>query len=201
MTEIELISLARSGDLLAFNELVDTYERLVFNVCFRVTLNKQDAEDATQEAFIIAFQKLDQFKGDSFKSWLLRIATNKSIDLIRKRRNQHEIDLEPENQYGEENRNTDWMVDPQADLDQIMDRAELSEVLRRCIEKLVMDQRVVIVLVDVFEMGYEEVSKVIKKPLGTIKSRLIRAREKVKGCVSLARELFNGSVRYKGEEL
>jgi len=200
MTEIELLALAKQGDLFAFNELVDTYERLVYNVCFRVTMNKQDAEDASQEAFITAFQKLDQFSGESFKSWLLRIASNKSIDLIRKNRKHPEVDLTPENSDGEENRNADWMIDPEADIDRIMDRADLSDVLRRCIEKLGVEQRVVIVLIDVFEMGYEEASKVVKKPLGTIKSRLIRAREKVKSCVNIARELFSHPDRQIGEE-
>ncbi|HWS23407.1 MAG TPA: RNA polymerase sigma factor [Anaerolineales bacterium] len=199
MNEKELIHLAQSGDLFAFNELVSTYERLVYNVCFRVLSNRQDAEDLTQETFITAFQKIGQYRGDSFKSWLLRIATNRSIDLIRSRQHSVEVPLEPESVDGEENRNMDWMIDPKADIEQIMDQSNLSSVLRRCIEKLGMDQRVVIVLIDVFEMGYVEVTEVVKKPLGTIKSRLVRARNQVRDCVDRSLEHFMTTDRHKGE--
>lgn len=199
MEEKELVRLAQTGDLFAFNELVTTYERLVFNVCFRILSNRQDAEDLAQDTFIAAFQKIGQVRGDSFKSWLLRIATNRSIDIIRKRKHNLEIPLEPETAEGEENRNMDWMIDPQADLELIMDRADVSDVLRWCIEKLGLDQRVVIVLIDVFEMGYVEVGEVVNKPLGTIKSRLIRARNQVKDCLDRSLEQLRISDRHIGE--
>jgi len=199
MNEKELIHLAQTGDLFAFNELVTSYERLVYNMCFRILSNRQDAEDLTQETFITAFQKISQYRGDSFKSWLLRIATNRSIDLIRNRQHSVEVPLEPETVDGEENKNMDWMIDPQADIEQIMGLSNLSDVLRRCIEKLGMDQRVVIVLIDVFEMGYVEATEVIKKPLGTIKSRLVRARNQVRDCMDRSLEHFRIADRHKGE--
>lgn len=199
MQEHELIQLARKGDLFAFNELVSAYERLVYNVCYRVVLNRQDAEDITQETFITGFEKIGQYKGGSFKSWLLRIATNKSIDLTRKGIRKREIELEPMNREDEENSNADWMIDPDADIDLILERSELSNILRWCIERLESGQRAVLVLVDVFEMGYQEVSDTLKKPLGTVKSRLVRARSQVKHCVERGLEQFSDEDRHKRE--
>lgn len=201
MTEQELIQLAQNGDLFAFNELVSLYEGLVYNVSYRVVLNRQDAEDITQETFITGFEKIGQYNGGSFKSWLLRIATNKSIDLTRKGIRKHEVELEPLNRDDEENTNVEWMIDPDADIDLILERSELSNILRWCIERLEAGQRVVLVLVDVFEMGYQDVSDTIKKPLGTVKSRLVRARGQVKQCVERGMEHFAKDDRHKREAL
>ena len=200
MDELKCIELAKNGNLFAFNELVLNYQTTVYNLSMRILADNQAAEDATQETFIAAFRNLHQFKGGSFKSWLLRSASNHCIDAIRKNKRRAEIALEPITQEGDEVDDPRWMRDDSADPAAEFEKNEMTSLIQQCINDLVIDQRIILVLVDVFGLDYKEVQEVILKPLGTVKSRLARAREAIKHCLLGFAELYPELDRHSVEK-
>jgi len=157
------------------------------------------AEDATQEAFISAFRKLHTYRGGSFKSWLLRIVTNACYDELRRRKSKPVAPLEPQNQDGEEFESPVWMIDPGESPEESLQRRELAGAIQRCLDNLSTDFRIVVVLVDVQGLDYAEVAKVLETPLGTVKSRLARARRKMQNCLRQLRELLPSAFRLREE--
>ncbi len=201
MDEITLILEAKKGDLFAYNELVLAYQKPVFNLALRMLGDGYLAEDVTQEVFITAFANLGQFKGGSIKNWLLRSCANRCIDEIRKQKRRPQVPLQPATKEDEPNEEPNWLRDESADPATSFEQKEISELIERCIRELREDARLVILLVDVFEMDYEEARQVISAPLGTLKSRLIRARESVRKCLITITELYPGFERYKSEHV
>ncbi len=102
MEEAELVTLAQSGDLNSFNQLVLTYQEIAFNVAYRILTDDAAADDATQNAFLQAYRKLDSYRGGSFRAWLLRIVTNSCYDELRRRKRRPTTPLEPLDDTGEE---------------------------------------------------------------------------------------------------
>lgn len=199
MEESILIKKARDGDLDAFNRLVLAYQDMLYNQAYRVIGEPDAAEDATQEAFISAFRKLQTYRGGSFKSWLLRIVTNACYDELRRRKRKPVAPLEPQNDDGEEIESAAWMVDPGESPEERLQRRELDGAIQRCLDKLSADFRMVVVLVDVQGLDYAEVAKVLDTPLGTIKSRLARARHRMQDCLREFRELLPSAFRLREE--
>jgi len=195
MDEIALINDARQGDLDAFNRLVLAYQDLVYNQAFRVLNDPQAADDATQEAFISAFKNLRSFRGGSFRAWLLRIVTNACYDELRRRKRKPTTSLEPLDDSGDEIESPHWIADPGELPEDNVVRVELGNAIQNCLEKLPVDFRVVVVLVDVQGMDYLEAADVIGKPLGTVKSRLARARSRMRDCLQGFWELLPISMR------
>ena len=195
MDEIALINDARQGDLDAFNRLVLAYQDRVYSQAYRVLNDPQAADDATQEAFISAYKNLRSFRGGSFRAWLLRIVTNACYDELRRRKRKPTTSLEPLNDSGEEIESPHWIADPGELPEDNVVRAELGMAIQNCLEKLPVDFRVVVVLVDVQGMDYLEAADVIGKPLGTVKSRLARARSRMRDCLQGFRELLPMSMR------
>lgn len=197
MDEDKLIHAARHGDIEAFNRLVVTYQDSAYTVAYRIMGEPDAAADATQEAFIAAYYKLDQFQGERFKSWLLRIVTNACYDELRRRKRRPASSLD-----GLEN------VAPQPDLDlnpapespeQHAQRRELYQAIQDCLNALPDDQRVIAVLVDVEEYAYQEIVSITGLPLGTVKSRLSRARARLRDCLRGVRELLPSEYRLMDE--
>jgi RNA polymerase sigma factor (sigma-70 family) len=199
MDEAALIQSAREGSLDSFNCLVLTYQDMVYNQAYRMIGEPDPAADAAQDAFISAYKNLRSYRGGSFKAWLLRIVTNLCYDELRRRQRRPTTPLEPVDEEGEEVESPSWMVDPGEQPEDTLDREELASAIQRCLDNLPDDFRSVVVLVDLQGMDYTEASGVIGKPLGTIKSRLARARLRLRECLQGFGELLPLEFRQEGE--
>jgi len=199
MEEQALIADALKGDLEAFNRLVLAYQDLAFNVAYRMLADEDLAEDAVQNAFISAYKNLRTYRGGSFKSWVLRMVTNGCYDELRRQKRRPTISLEPVSaEDGEEMESAQWLRSNDPQPDEVFDQAELEHALQHCLENLPVEFRAVVVLVDVQGMDYEEVSQSVHSPLGTVKSRLARARLKLRDCLQQFQELLPPQFRLDG---
>ena len=190
--EAVLVSSAQRGDLAAFNGLVLRYQRQVYNLCFRALGNADDASDATQEAFLSAFRGIGSFRGsaEGFRSWLLRIAVNACHDQLRRRKRRPSQSLEAlAEERGEERAGAQLALDPAAGPER---RALTSETARRIeagLARLAPDQRLTVILCDVQGLSYEEAAQAMGVELGTVKSRLSRARAQLRNYLAEHGEL------------
>jgi len=200
MDEKALIKEALEGDLNAFNRLVLHYQDMAYNVAYRIIGEHAASDDATQEAFINTYKKLRQYRGGSFKAWLLRIVTNACYDELRRRQRHPVTALEPELDDGETLEDPYWIEDDSLSPEERLEQTELQAAIQRCINTLEDKFRIVLVLVDVEGLDYETASKAVGTPLGTIKSRLARARDRVQICLQGVRELLPDLFRLKDEE-
>lgn len=173
-----LIRNAQNGDLPSFNTLVTRHERTVYNVCLRMLRDPMAAEDATQDTFIKAWSAVDTFRGGLVRPWLLRIATNRCYDILRSQKRRPADSLDAELVESE----PDWSSQAEAaeHPEQFASRRELSGFLERALGMLPEDQRLVIVLSDVQGNSYEEISGITGVPVGTVKSRINRARTRLR---------------------
>ena len=187
------------GDLDSFNQIVLEYQNLVYNQAYRIIGEPDAAEDAVQEAFISAYKKLHTYRGGSFKSWLLRIVSNACYDEFRRRKRQPVAPLYPENQNGNETESVSWLEDTEEKPEEFVLRNELSEAIQICLDRLEFEFRTIVVLVDLQGMDYASAAKVVDCPLGTVKSRLARARRNLKDCLHGFRELLPVEFRHLGE--
>jgi len=174
--DVALVARVRAGDVSAYDTLVRKYDRQVFRIAQHITQNREDAEDVVQDAFLKAYEKLDQFQGNSkFYTWLVRIAVNESLMRLRKRRTGRmvSIDEDVETEEGSVPRDlADWAPDPEQNYTQ----AELAEILRKTIQGLPQGFRVVFVLRDVEGLSTEETAETLGLSVPAVKSRLLRAR-------------------------
>lgn len=176
MDEQELIQAAIKGDLEAFNQLVMLYQDSIYNQAYWMMKEQEAAEDMTQEAFIRAFQSLKSFRGGSFRSWLARIVTNLCLDELRRVKRRPTIPLLPSDPEGEENDSPGWLADPNMNVEEAVVSSELNSKLRRLVEGLPTEYRTALILVDILEYDYAEAAQTMGIPIGTLKSRLVRAR-------------------------
>jgi RNA polymerase sigma-70 factor (ECF subfamily) len=178
-----LLERIRGGDQSAFRELFERYHRRAFAVALGVVKNQQDALDIVQDAFVKVYKHIDGFQGSSsFYTWLYRIIMNLSIDHIRKNRRTTEFDDRVEHNAND----AAEMVSPSLENSnprKNVDRKELSEQIQQALNTLPEYHRAVILLREVEGMSYEEMSKVLKVPKGTIMSRLFHARRKMQECL------------------
>jgi RNA polymerase sigma-70 factor (ECF subfamily) len=176
MNESILINSAQNGDLDAFNELALKYQDMMYRIALRTLNDEPSADDATQNAMIQAFRNIKSFRGGSFRSWLARVTVNASYDEMRRWRRQPSVSLEQVNGEGDEIESLPWMVDLSAGPEEQIDSVELRDAIQHCVKALIPDYRLVVILVDVEGMSYEEAARVARIPVGTVKSRLARAR-------------------------
>lgn len=201
MDENALIREAKSGDLDSFNRLVLAHEGIAYHIAFRIMGDKQSAEDATQDAFISAYKSLKSFRGGSFRSWLLRIVTNACYDELRKRKRRPASSLDDLSDagIGFDSEESSGLFSQQQRPEREVEQGELRKAIEHCLELLPGEYKIVAVLVDIQGFDYKEASEVIKKPLGTVKSRLARARSRMRDCLQDARELLPGKYRLEDE--
>src|SRR5688572_18787101 len=178
--EKTLVSRASNGDLDAFNELVLMYQNIAYNHAYALLNDPALSDDATQESFIKAFQNMGDFRGGSFHAWLLKIVTNSAYDFMRRMKRRPTEPLFPEDEYGEEIESPTWIADPSPSLEATVEERELSASLYRILDELPEIYRSVLTLVDLHELDYSEVATILNVPIGTVKSRLARARLQVK---------------------
>ncbi len=195
MDETALIHDAQHGDLEAFNRLVLAYQDALYNTALRILNDEDLAADATQDAFLNAFRSINAFRGGSFKAWLLRTVTNACYDELRRRGRRPTVPLEPATDDDEEMESPRWLADPSLTPEQQAEADELEHAIQHCLESLPTDFRTVVVLADIQGMDYSEVALVIHKPLGTIKSRLARARLRLRECLQGFWELLPAAFR------
>ena len=199
MDEQALIGLARRGDLDAFNRLVLAYQNMAYNLAYRMIGEDASAQDAAQNAFLSAYRNLASYRGGSFKAWVMRMVTNACYDELRRRHRHPETSLEPQVEGEDEMESPSWLADDGPSPEESLERAQLEQAIQRCLGSLPDDFRVVVVLVDVEGLDYDEVSTAIGKPLGTIKSRLARARLKLRTCLQGLWVLLPAQFRLGGE--
>jgi RNA polymerase sigma factor (sigma-70 family) len=173
--EDKLIESARSGDVQAFNRLVEIYQDSVYHTAYRILNNSDAAADTAQDSFISAYRHLGAFRGGSFKAWLLRIVTNSCYDFLRARKRRPAQSLEDMLDADQDREPPDF-VNGRESPEAHAVRAELNRVLQDGISHLPEDQRIVLVLADVQGLSYEEIAAATGANLGTVKSRLNRAR-------------------------
>lgn len=199
MDEETLIQRAQKGDVAAFNRLVVQYQELVFNVAYRIMGDPAVAEDVAQETFIAAYQSLRSFRGGSFKSWLMRVATNRCYDELRRRKRRPQTSLD---EIMDENESFAFLRSPNDSPETHRQRVELALAIEQCLKSLPDDQRIVTVLGDVEGYDYNEIATITKTSLGTVKSRLSRARAKLRECLqALGGELLPAAYRLDNEGL
>jgi RNA polymerase sigma-70 factor (ECF subfamily) len=195
-----LIARAQRGDVAAFNGLVERYQGLAYSVAYRTLGDSEAAADATQDAFLAAFNAIGGFRGDplkapqAFKAWLLRIVTNACFDIARRaqRRPATSLDrlLEERGEAA-----TDQIVDPNRPPESEALRAELFEQIQDALLELPFDQRTAVVLSDLHGLSYDEIAAATSTSLGTVKSRIARGRAKLRDRLSARPELSPESAR------
>ncbi len=194
MDEPAQILAAQRGDVNAFNQLVRAYQTLLYRTAYRVLGDQPAAEDATQDAFVSAFKHIRAFRGGSFKAWLLRIVTNACYDQLRARQRKPTASLDA------------LLIDPdnpafdRAAPDsphEAAERAELGATIQRGLATLPPDQRATLILVDIEGFDYEETAQATGTNVGTVKSRLSRARAHLRDFLLAQEELLPVSFRLK----
>ena len=174
--ESALIADAEKGDLDAFNQLVMKYQDMAYGHAYALVGDPYAADDITQESFLKAFQNLFRFRGGNFRAWLLRIVTNTSYELLRGFNKHPTQPLFPVDGYGEELESISWIADPEAEVETIIDRKETSKLLLKALDELPANYRSILTLIDFYELDYSEATQILNIPIGTVKSRLARAR-------------------------
>lgn len=191
MDEPRLIDDAVHGDLDAFNRLILAYQDMAYNLAFRMLSDEAAAEDATQTAFISAYRNLTTYRGGSFKAWVMRMVTNTCYDELRRRHRRPTVPLEPTNpEDDEEVESPSWLADGNPSPEEQIETQELEAAIQHCIQDLPEEFRAIVVMVDVQGFDYAEASQAVGKPLGTIKSRLARARLRLRDCLGGFGELL-----------
>ena len=198
MDEQAFIRAAQKGDVAAFNQLVRGYQAPVYRTAYRVLGDAASAQDATQDAFISAYKHIRTFRGGSFKAWLLRIVTNACYDQLRvkQRRPAASLDamlLDPDNPApGLDRAVTESPQD-------FAERQELGATIQRGLATLPHDQRMTLVLVDIEGLSYEDAADAVATNVGTVKSRLSRARAALRDFLVQQEELLPARYRLKSE--
>lgn len=197
MDEVALIGQAQKGDVQAYNTLVLHFQQAVYNVAYRIMGEPQSAEDATQEAFISAYKSLNKFRGGNFKAWLLRITTNGCYDELRRRKRRPQSSLEGITDDNDES--FAFLRDPAIGPEGRQQQLELIRAIEECLQHLPDDQRVTAVLCDVEGYDYSAIADITDVSLGTVKSRVSRARSKLRDCLQGFKELLPANYRLQGE--
>ncbi len=201
MDETALIQTAQRGDLDSFNTLVLNYQNMVFNTALRILGDEDLAQDAAQDAFISAFKNVSSFRGGSFKAWLMRTVTNACYDELRRKKRRPTTPLEPDTHDGEEIDSPRWLADPNLTPAEQSEANELEHAIQHCLDALPIEFRTVVALADIQGMDYSEVASAVRVPLGTVKSRLARARLRLRECLREFEELLPASFRLEGEHI
>jgi len=195
MDEQALIAAARRGDAQAFNKLILNYQTIVYNVAYRILHDQDAAADAAQDAFLSAYHALGNFRGGSFKAWLLRIVTNGCYDQLRAAQRRPTSSLD------------DLQVDPDHSLmlvsgsespEEYALRQDLSRTIQAGLDELPVDQRTTLILSDIQGLSYEEIAQATSVSLGTVKSRLSRGRARLRDYLQGKEELLPSRYRLSG---
>lgn len=183
MEERRLIERAGQGDEEAFEQLVITYEKQIYNLALRMTEDRENAFDLTQETFLKAWHAIELFQFDSkFSTWLCRIASNTCIDYLRKQRRRQAVSL---TMLDDESIPYEISVaDKKLDPAYIMEEMQNHQTVYEALQNLPVDYRMVLSLRAIEDMSYDEIGQALNLNPGTVKSRIARAREKMRSMLS-----------------
>ena len=187
--EKKLVEKAKSGDIKAFEKLIEDHQKKVFNIALRMIGDYDEASELAQEAFLKAYKSIKSFKGDSlFSTWIYKITTNVCLDEIRRKRKKLiSLDEDIEHDGSEFKRQ---IKDHSPGPESLAENNELKRMVKESINLLPEDYKIVIVLRDIQGFSYEEISRIIKCPIGTVKSRINRARRALKKILQKNGELI-----------
>ena len=198
-----LIARGQEGDRAAFNALVEKYQGAAYALALRMLGDPDAAADVTQEAFFSAYRALATFHGSSFRAWLLRIVSNGCYDVFRARGRQPvtslEALLEHDDSSSSDSRLPNTMVDPSWSPEETALRGETISTIEAALLLLPPEQRLAVVLCDIQGMAYEEVARIMETPLGTVKSRIARARVQLRLLLTRGGELSPPTKRQDAE--
>ncbi len=201
--ERTLIARGQEGDRAAFNALVEKYQSAAYALALRMLGDPDTAADVTQEAFFSAYRALATFHGSSFRAWLLRIVSNGCYDVFRARGRQPvtslEALLEHDDTSSSDSRLPTTMVDPSWSPEETALRGETISTIEAALLVLPPEQRLAVVLCDIQGMAYEEVARIMETPLGTVKSRIARARAQLRTLLTRGGELSPPAQRQDAE--
>jgi RNA polymerase sigma-70 factor (ECF subfamily) len=183
-----LVRRAQQGDEAAFDRLVELFAPRVYQLAYRLTNNPEDARDMAQEAFVRVYQALPRFKGDAaFSTWLYRIVTNLCYDELKRRRRRAPTFSET---HDDDEFSPDELTSAAEGTEDALLRRERQQAVRRAITQLPEIFRLVLVLYDIQGHSYQEIADILRQNIGTVKSRLNRARHMLREALSAERELF-----------
>jgi RNA polymerase sigma-70 factor (ECF subfamily) len=181
--DLKLIRRCKRGEEAAFQEVLDRYRTPIYNLCWRMTRNDEDARDLAQEVFIKVFRLLDRYDEQyAFSSWLFRIATNHCIDHLRRQRLRF-MSVERDG-AGEDDEAEMQIPSPGPEPDVVMERRQALEKLEEVIAELPPHYRVITLLRHDQQLSYEEIAETLQLPLGTVKARIHRARNMIQQMLS-----------------
>jgi len=184
------IERSRKGDLAAFDKLVRQYEKSVYNTAYRLSGSHDDASDIAQEAFIRAWNNLKSFRGDSaFSTWLYRIVTNVFLDDRKRKRARPHRSLDDALDLDESSVQRQY-EDPAPGPEAVAENEERRQILEQAIHTLPEAQRMMVVMYHAQGLAYEEIAEITQLPMGTVKSRLNRARLALRDRLRGVAELF-----------
>ena len=176
--EAQIVRRVLEGDVNAFEDLVTEHEKGVYAIAQRMTGNAEDAADMTQETFIKAYNSLSSFRGDSkFSVWLYRIATNVCLDFLRSRSRKPTVSLSVEDDDGEETQMD--IADESQSPEQLLERGLTRDAVRRGLKSLSPEYRQILLLREIQGLSYEEIAEALVLEVGTVKSRIFRARKRL----------------------
>lgn len=177
----QLINMSLKDDSSAFGMLVERYQHKAYAISIKLVQNHDDALDCVQESFIKVYRNLEQFNfQSSFNTWLYRIVTNTSLDLLRKSKKYlYDLPIEKPINGDDDDEYFIQIEDERSDVENIVTKNETVEIIQRAIGILPENYKKVIVLFDIEQLSLVEVAKILNIPVGTVKSRLFRAREKL----------------------
>ena len=176
--EAAIVRRVLDGDVNAFETLVREYEKNVYNIALRMVNNSEDASDMTQEAFIKAYNSLPNFRGDSkFSVWLYRIVSNVCLDFLRSKSRKPTLSLSMEDDDGEETQLD--IADESQSPELLLERSLTRDAVRRGLDALPPDYRQILLLREIQGLSYDEISLALDLEVGTVKSRIFRARKKL----------------------
>jgi len=189
MNESELIKKIKAGDIEAFSEFVDAYEKKAINFALRMLKDEHEAQDATQDAFLKAYDKIHSFRqSSSFSTWFFTILNNVCLDILRKRKRADIVSINKTNSETDEYEIQ--IEDTSPGPYESLEKKSAIKVLEDALSKISDEHRAIIILRDINGLEYEEISKILNISLGTVKSRLSRARISLRKVLESNKELF-----------
>lgn len=196
LRERQLIKKAIKGHTEAFESLILKYEKKIYNLCLYMLKDSEEAYDAAQEVCLKIWRQLDKFEGNSkFSTWIYRITTNQCLDILRKnKKRSQDISLFQSNEEDDQ----EWLLEGEkstTEVSETIEKKELQEILSRAIHELKEEHQVVLILRDLENYSYEEIATILDLSLGTVKSRLSRARGSLKKILEQDKEPYKSFFR------
>jgi RNA polymerase sigma-70 factor (ECF subfamily) len=188
--EILLIKRSQKGDINSFEELIKEYKKIAYNIALKMLKNKEDAEDVSQEALIKVYKSINRFNMDSsFKTWLYRIVVNTCLDHVRKNK-ENPISIDQPIRSGHDEFYMD-VEDNRPTPQEVLETKLTQKMVMDAVNELEDDFKSIIILRDINDLSYEEISEVLECNIGTVKSRISRGRQKLKEILEKNMAIYN----------